>query len=132
MATSIKTNTLNPIPVRDSIVGMSDKDLNQPWELWFRKLFDVVSGMSTVKTGSNTTNNGTSSNNVQGFNYTIDGNRYFFNYNGSGNVSISLPFPVLYSVNYTDFSITAGDTKITIPPLTAGTILNEWFFLNVT
>lgn len=130
MATSVKTNILNPIPVRDPIVGMSDKDLNQPWELWFRKLFDIVSGMSTVKKGTNVSN-GTISSDVQGFNFTIDGNRLFFNYNGPGNVIVTLPFPILYSVNYQLFSINAGDMSITIPFLPTGTILNEWFFINV-
>jgi hypothetical protein len=117
MATTLITNTINPIPVRDDIVG-SNKHMNQVWEFWFRKLYNIVLNQSTIKS-------------VGTFNYTLDGNRIFFNYAGTGGVIIDLPFPVLYKTNLSVFSINAGDKKITIPNLPTGTILNEWFFVDV-
>lgn len=115
---NIITNTINPIPVRDDIIDGDSQHLNQVWELWFRKVYNILLNQSSQKT-------------ITGFNYTLDGNRLFFNYSGSGDIEISLPFPILYKTNLSKFTVNKGDTKIYIPILDPGTILNEWFFLDV-
>ena len=128
---SIKSNKINPIPVRDDIVSLSsNKHMNQPWELWFRKVYNILDDIGNTKLGQYTTSNSTSATPISGFNYTVDGNRFFFNYSGVGDVSIDLPFPVKYDVVYKYFSITKGTTKLYIPLMTSSTIINEWFFLD--
>lgn len=125
------TNKISPIPVRDDIVGAGVKSLNQTWELWFRKLYDIVSGMSTVQQGKVYDVSSISATPVDGFNYCIDGNRYFFNYKGNGDVEVVLPFPILYDVNYSWGSFLAGQKRIQFPDFGQTVILNEWFFLNI-
>lgn len=115
---NVITNTINPIPVRDDIIDGDNKHMNQVWELWFRKVYNILLNQSTQKA-------------IDGFNYTLDGNRLFFNYSGAGDVEISLPFPILYKTNLTKFTVNKGDKKIYIPTLDSGTILNEWFFVDV-
>ena len=117
-------NKITPIPSRESIVGIDPKSLNQVWEMWFRKLYDVVSRISIINKGYQNVDNERID--IEGFNYTLDGNRFFFNYNGPGDVTINLPFPALFSTSI----ITAGANKLYIPS-TNGTILNDWFFLDI-
>lgn len=121
-------NIIAPIPAREPIIGAADKVMNQPWELWFRKLSDVVRNMSESWNGSNII--GVERIEVPGFHYTIDGNRYFFNYNGPGDITISLPYPALYTTP----RIQAGSTKLYISaqPSTGTNVINDWFFISVS
>ena len=125
---AIQTNIIEPTPARSEIIGMEPKQLNHIWELWFRKVYDVVSKISIQSPGTfNTTP--TSAIPVSGFNYTIDGNRYFFNYNGPGNVKITLQYPASYTTNFSIGSISAGSKELYIP--ITNKIINEWFFIDV-
>lgn len=126
------TNKITPIPMRDDIVGLGTKTLNQPWELWFRKLYDVVVGMSNISSGTNNNTDAGKYSNVSGFNYCLDGNRYFFNYKGTGNVEIILPFPIMFDISYSWGSFSAGQKRIQLPTFENETILNEWFFLSIS
>lgn len=125
------TNKLSPAPIRDDIVGSGVKSLNQTWELWFRKIYDIVSGLSTVTQGSVYDISSISATPVPGFNYCLDGNRYFFNYKGTGDVEIVLPFPILYDVQYSWGAFNAGQKRIQLPNFGSTVILNEWFFVTV-
>lgn len=125
------TNKINPIPTKDDIIGLDKKSVNQPWELWFRKLYDVVLGISNVYQGTVYDISSTSATPVEGFNYCLDGNRYFFNYKGTGDVEVVLPFPILYDVEYSWGSFKKGQRRIQFPVYEGGITINEWFFLDL-